>query len=148
MCCTLLAKQKIVFGVDMIHGRGQSNKMRFLVNVKLHLFNVNSIISGLTVVSRAAKQNRTSDTNVCHYTERSILIECSLKAYHEKLPHEKRRTLLEQLRITSYISKISLHFFSNTLRNVDQSVVFSFAYSLRMWAWYQKFLSLISPRVS
>ena len=76
MCCTLLTKQKIAFAVDMIHGRGQSNKMRFLVNVKL---NVNSIISGLTVVSRAAKQNRTSDTTMCHYTERSILIECSLR---------------------------------------------------------------------
>ena len=55
---------------------------------------------------------------------------------------KKQRELLKQLRITSYIrfmvNKYSLLFYSNTPRNVDQSVVFfsfsSFAYSLRTWA--------------
>jgi len=78
------------------------------------------------VVSRAAKQSRTSDTTLCH--ERSILIERSLKRYHTELPNEK--TLLKQLRITSYIrlmlNKYSLFFFSNAPRNIGQSVIFFF----------------------
>ena len=50
---------------------------------------VNYCISRLTVVSRAAKQSRTSDTTVCYIHERSILIERSLKACYKKLPYEK-----------------------------------------------------------
>ena len=45
--------------------------------------------SRLTVVSRAAKQSRTSDTTVCYIHERSILIERSLKSCYKKIPYEK-----------------------------------------------------------
>jgi len=42
------------------------------------------------VVSRTAKQSRTSDTTVCHFIhERLILIERSLKACYKKSPYEK-----------------------------------------------------------
>ena len=53
--------------------------------------------SRLTVVNRAAKRSRMSDTTMCYIHERSILIERSLKAYHshKKLPYEKQRALLE-----------------------------------------------------
>ena len=101
-------------------------------------------ISILTVVSRAAKQSRTSDTTVCYIHERSILIERSLKACYKKYLM-KKRALQEQLPITSNIklllNKYSLFIFSNIPRNVGHFVVFfsfssfsSFAYSLRMWA--------------
>ena len=56
-------------------------------------------ISRLTVVSRAAKQSRTSDTTVCYIHERSILIERSLKACYKKLPYEKTTRVT---RTTSY----------------------------------------------
>ena len=105
---------------------------------------VNMFTSRLTVVSRAAKQSRTSDTTVCYIHERSILIERSLKACYKKIPYEKQRALQEQLPITSNIrlllNKYSLFIFSNIPRNVGHFVVFfsfsfsSFTYSLRMWA--------------
>ena len=41
----------------------------------------------------------TSDTTVCYIHEQSILIECSLKAYHEKSPYEKTTRVT---RTTSY----------------------------------------------
>ena len=73
--------------------------------------------------------------------ERSILTERSLKPYHTKLPNEKTTRVIKT---TSYYQlykvnakQILLLFFSNTPRNVDQSVIFSFssfAYSLRTWA--------------
>ena len=56
-------------------------------------------ISRLTVVSRAAKQSRTSDTTVCYIHERSILIERSLKACYKKIPYEKTTRVT---RTTSY----------------------------------------------
>ena len=55
--------------------------------------------SRLTVVSRAAKQSRTSDTTVCYIHERSILIERSLKACFKKIPYEKTTRVT---RTTSY----------------------------------------------
>ena len=73
--------------------------------------------SRLTVVSRAAKQSRTSDTTVCYIHERSILIERSLKACYKKYLMKKQRALQEQLPITSNIrlllNKYSLFIFSN-----------------------------------
>ena len=51
------------------------------------------------VVSRAAKQSRTSDTTVCYIHERSILIERSLKACYKNLPYEKTTRVI---RTTSY----------------------------------------------
>ena len=45
--------------------------------------------SRLMVVSRAAKQSRTSDTTVYYIHEQSILIERSLKAYYKNSPYEK-----------------------------------------------------------
>ena len=63
-----------------------------------HLF-APSLISRLTVVSRAAKQSRTSDTTVCYIHERSILIERSLKACYKNLPYEKTTHVI---RTTSY----------------------------------------------
>ena len=59
----------------------------------------NSHKSRLTVVSRAAKQSRTSDTTVCYIHERSILIERALKACYKKLPYEKTTRVT---RTTSY----------------------------------------------
>ena len=56
-------------------------------------------VSRLTVVSRAAKQSRTSDTTVCYIHERSILIERSLKACYKNLPYEKTTRVI---RTTSY----------------------------------------------
>ena len=64
--------------------------------------------SRLTVVSRAAKQSRTSDTTVCYIHERSILIERSLKACYKKIPYEKQRALQEQLPITSNIRLLTI----------------------------------------
>ena len=73
--------------------------------------------SRLTVVSRAAKQSRTSDTTVCYIHERSTLIEHSLKACYKKYLMKKQRALQEQLPITSNIrlllNKYSLFIFSN-----------------------------------
>ena len=59
--------------------------------------------SRLTVVSRTAKQSRTSDTTMCYIHERSILIERSLKACYKNYLMKKQRTFIAQLRITSYI---------------------------------------------
>ena len=56
-------------------------------------------ISRLTVVSRAAKQSRTSDTTVCYIHERSILTERSLKACYKNSPYEKTTRVI---RTTSY----------------------------------------------
>ena len=114
------------------------------------LVNIIKTHDQLTVVSRAAKQSRTGDTTVCYIHERSILIERSPKADCKNQPYEKttRDTkLLNPLTIIRHVRLIlnnySLPFFSNTLWNVGQSVVFffsfsSFAYSLRMWALVPK----------
>ena len=67
------------------------------------------LLSRLTVVSRAAKQSRKNDTTVCYTHERSILMECSPKAYCKNYLIKKQRMLLEQLRITSLVlNKYSL----------------------------------------
>ena len=52
-------------------------------------------LSRLTVVSCAAKQNRMRDTAVCYLHERSILIECSPKATHNKLPYVKTMLVIK-----------------------------------------------------
>ena len=92
------------------------------------------------VVNRAAKQSRTGDTTVYYIHERSILIERSPKADCKNQPYENQRVILNPLTIIRHVRLIlnnySPPFFSNTLWNAGQSVVFffvSFAYSLRMW---------------
>ena len=59
-----------------------------------HALNIRrSMLSRLTVVSRAAKQSRMSDTTVCYIHERSILIERSLKACYKIYLMKKQRML-------------------------------------------------------
>ena len=73
--------------------------MYILYNVCVCIVCASVCISRLTVVSRAAKQSRTSDTTVCYIHERSILIERSLKACYKNLPYEKTTRVI---RTTSY----------------------------------------------
>ena len=81
-------------------------RVKFLAITQLSLQNttfiqahIHTYISRLTVVSRAAKQSRMSDTTVCYIHERSILIERSLKACYKKIPYEKTTRVT---RTTSY----------------------------------------------
>ena len=79
-------KKRTLRAVIRPEGLGQA---RWTPVRKYTLIDQVQIISRLTVVSRAAKQSRTSDTTVCYIHERSILIERSLKACYKNSPYEK-----------------------------------------------------------
>ena len=79
--------------------RATMHEIKILVLLSTGVLHCDHCTSRLTVVSRAAKQSRTSDTTVCYIHERSILIERSLKACYKNLPYEKTTRVI---RTTSY----------------------------------------------